>query len=129
MKAQLDLIGIVVEDMGRALAFYRELGLDVPEDADGQPHVEATLPGGLRLAWDTEETIRSFEPNWQPPSGGQRIGLAFRLDDPAGVDAAYERLVSLGYDGHKEPWDAPWGQRYALVRDADGNAVDLFCPL
>jgi catechol 2,3-dioxygenase-like lactoylglutathione lyase family enzyme len=129
MKARLDLIGIVVEDMGRSLAFYRELGLDVPEDADGQPHVETTLPGGLRLAWDNEETIRSFLPSWQPPSGGQRIGLAFLLDSPADVDAAYERLVSLGYDGHKEPWDAPWGQRYALVRDPDGNGVDLFSPL
>jgi catechol 2,3-dioxygenase-like lactoylglutathione lyase family enzyme len=129
MKARLDVIGIVVEDMGRSLAFYRELGLDVPADADDQPHVEATLPGWLRLAWDTEETIQSFEPGWQPPSGGQRIGLAFRVDSPADVDAAYERLVSLGYDGHKEPWDAPWGQRYALVRDPDGNGVDLFCPL
>lgn len=125
MKARLDLIGIVVEDMAKSLAFYRELGMELPEDADGRPHVEATLPGGLRLAWDTEETIRSFEPDWQPPSPGQRIGLAFRLDSPADVDAAYERLVSLGYDGHK----APWGQRYALVRDPDGNAVDLFCPL
>ena len=55
--------------------------------------------------------------------------MAFRVDSPADVDAAYERLVSLGYDGHKEPWDAPWGQRYALVRDPDGNGVDLFCPL
>jgi catechol 2,3-dioxygenase-like lactoylglutathione lyase family enzyme len=129
MNARLDLIGIVVADMGRSLAFYRELGLELPTDADGRPHVETELPGGLRLAWDTEETIRSFESDWQPPSGGQRIGLAFRLDSPADVDAAYERLVSLGYDGHKEPWDAPWGQRYALVRDPDGNGVDLFCPL
>ena len=129
MKARLDLIGLVVEDMGRSLAFYRELGLDVPEDADGQPHVEVALPGGLRLAWDAQETIRSFDPDWRPASGGQQIGLAFRLDSPAEVDAAYERLVSLGYDGHKEPWDAPWGQRYALVRDPDGNGVDLFCPL
>ena len=129
MKARLDMIGIVVEDMGRSLAFYRELGIELPEDADGRPHVETKLPGGLRLAWDTEETIRSFEPDWQPPSGGQRIGLAFLLDSPADVDATYERLVSLGYDGHKAPWDAPWGQRYALVRDPDGNAVYLFCPL
>jgi catechol 2,3-dioxygenase-like lactoylglutathione lyase family enzyme len=129
MKAQLDLIGIVVEDMGRALAFYRELGLDVPEDGDGQPHVEATLPGGLRLAWDTRETIQSFNADWQPASGGPQIGLAFRVDSPADVDTTYERLVSLGYDGHKAPFDAPWGQRYALVRDPDGNSVDLFAPL
>ena len=45
------------------------------------------------------------------------------------MDAAYERLVSLGYDGHKPPWDAAWGMRYALIRDPDGNSVDLFCPL
>jgi catechol 2,3-dioxygenase-like lactoylglutathione lyase family enzyme len=129
MKAQLDMIGLVVEDMGRSLAFYRALGLTLPDEADEQPHVEATLPGGLRLAWDTRETVRSFDPDWRPATGGPQIGLAFRLDGPPDVDAAYEHLVSLGYDGHKEPWDAFWGQRYALVRDPDGNSVDLFSPL
>jgi len=29
----------------------------------------------------------------------------------------------------EEPWDAFWGQRYAIVRDPDGNGVDLFAPL
>ena len=128
MNAQLDLIGIVVEDMGRALAFYRELGLDVPEEGDGQPHVETTLRGGLRLAWDTRETIQSFDPDWAPASGGPQIGLAFLVDSPADVDAVFGRLVSLGYHGHKAPFDAPWGQRYALVHDPDGNSVDLFAP-
>jgi catechol 2,3-dioxygenase-like lactoylglutathione lyase family enzyme len=129
MKAQLDLIGIVVEDMGRSLAFYRELGVDLPEGAEGQPHVEATLPGGLRLALDAQETIRSFDPEWGQATGGPQISLAFRFDSPSEVDAAYEHLASLGYDGHKAPWDAPWNMRYALVRDPDGNGVDLFSPL
>ena len=31
---------------------------------------ETTLPGGLRLAWDTQETVRSFLPDWQPATGG-----------------------------------------------------------
>ena len=31
-----------------------------------------------------------------------------------------------GYEGHKEPWDAFWGHRYAIVHDPDGNGVDLF---
>jgi catechol 2,3-dioxygenase-like lactoylglutathione lyase family enzyme len=129
MKAQLDLIGIVVEDMGRSLAFYRELGVDLPEEADGQPHVEATLPGGMRLALDTQETIRSFDSDWRPATGGPQIGLAFLLESPSEVDSAYEHLTSLGYEGHKAPWDAPWNMRYALVRDPDGNGVDLFSPL
>jgi catechol 2,3-dioxygenase-like lactoylglutathione lyase family enzyme len=126
---QLDLIGVVVDDMARALAFYRHLGLDIPADADTEPHVEVTLPGGMRLAWDTIDTIRSFDPDYQPSSGDSRIGLAFRLDTPAEVDATYERLVAAGYHGGKPPWDAFWGQRYAVIHDPDGNSADLFAPL
>src|SRR5438093_257112 len=128
MQARLDVIGLIVDDMARSLAFYRHLGLELPPDADQQPHVETTLPGGLRLAWDTVETFRSFDPDWAPPSGGHRMSLAFRLDAPADVDRAYEKLLSLGYDAHKKPWDAFWGQRYAVVLDPDGNTVDLFAP-
>ncbi len=128
MRARLGVIGIVVQDMARSLAFYRQLGLDLPPDADGQPHVETLLAGGLRLAWDTIDTIRSYDPEWEPAHGGHRIALSFVLDTPAEVDAAYETLVSLGYAGHKQPWDAFWGQRYAILHDPDGNAVDLFAP-
>jgi catechol 2,3-dioxygenase-like lactoylglutathione lyase family enzyme len=129
MTASLNQIGLVVEDLGRSLAFYRRLGLDVPAGAETEPHVEVTLPGGLRLAWDTVETIRSFDDSWTAPTGGPRVGLAFLCDSPAGVDRLYAELVGAGYEGHKEPWDAFWGQRYALVRDPDGNSVDLFAPL
>jgi catechol 2,3-dioxygenase-like lactoylglutathione lyase family enzyme len=129
VDARLDVVGIVVDDMARSLAFYRLLGLDVPAGADGEPHVELALPGGLRLAWDTVDTIRSFDPGWQPPSGGHRMSLAFRLDGPAEVDAAYAELLAAGHEGHLAPWDAFWGQRYASLRDPDGNGVDLFAPL
>jgi catechol 2,3-dioxygenase-like lactoylglutathione lyase family enzyme len=129
MTARLDLIGLVVEDMARSLAFYRRLGFDIPSNAAGEPHVEATLPGGLRIAWDTVDTIRSFDPAWTPPAGGHRVSLAFACADPAEVDATYKALVDAGYDGHLEPWDAFWGQRYAIVLDPDGNSVDLFAAL
>lgn len=128
MTPQIDLIGLVVADMARSLAFYRRLGLDLPAEADGQPHVETTLTGGLRLAWDTVETIRSFDPDWQPPTGGHRTSLAFRCPDPAAVDTTYASLTAAGYAGHLAPFDAVWGQRYAVLHDPDGNAVDLFAP-
>lgn len=128
MTPHLDLIGLVVADLPRSLAFYRRLGLPIPPDADAEPHVEVTLPGGLRLAWDTVETIRSFDPDWAPPTGGARISLAFRCDSPAEVDANYAELTAAGYVGHLPPWDAFWGQRYAVLLDPDGNSVDLFAP-
>ena len=120
---------MVVEEMGRALAFYRELGFEFPDDAEAKGHVEATLPGGLRVAWDTRAEVQSFDPDWTPPSGDSRIGFAFLVNSPAEVDATYERLTSLGYEGAREPWDAFWGQRYASIKDPDGNGVDIFCPL
>jgi catechol 2,3-dioxygenase-like lactoylglutathione lyase family enzyme len=129
MTISLDLVGIATADMAASLAFYRRLGLDVPTDADGQPHVELTLPNGLRLAWDTDETMASFDPGF---AGGRRTGrvsLAFLCESPGAVDATYADLAAAGHDGHLEPWDAVWGQRYAVVHDPDGNTVDLFAPL
>ncbi len=128
MKPELNQIGIVVADMAKALAFYRRLGLDIPADADTEPHVEFNLPGGLRLAWDTVGTVQSFDPGWTAPTGSPRVGLAFRCSDPAEVDRVYADLVDAGYDGHKEPWDAFWGQRYAVLHDPDNNSIELFAP-
>jgi uncharacterized glyoxalase superfamily protein PhnB len=129
MTPVLDCFGIVVADMAAALAFYRRLGLELPATADTEGHVEFTLPGGLRIAWDTVDTIRSFDPDWTPPTGGHRVSLAFRLPAPAEVDRLYTDLVAAGYHAHREPWDAFWGQRYAVVLDPDGNCVDLFARL
>ncbi|MEU3600337.1 VOC family protein [Streptomyces sp. NPDC006798] len=126
MNARLDAISLVVSDMAASLAFYRRLGLDVPADSDGAPHVEATTPGGLRVLWDTEEVITSYDPGWTRPSGGERIGLAFRCEGAAAVDALHDELVGAGYTSHLAPWDAVWEQRYAVVLDPDGMGVSLF---
>jgi uncharacterized glyoxalase superfamily protein PhnB len=122
---RFDLIGLVVADMAASLAFYRRLGLDVPEGAEREPHVEVVLKGGLRLAWDTVETVRSFDPHWAPAQGS-RVGLAFDCGTPQGVDVVWEELTGAGYEGHLKPFDAFWGQRYATLHDPDGNAVELF---
>ncbi|GAA3738690.1 VOC family protein [Salinactinospora qingdaonensis] len=123
------MIGIVTADMATSLAFYRHLGLDIAASADTQPHVEVELPGGMRLAWDTVETIRSFNPGWTPPRGDPGIALAFACDSPDEVDRVYADLVHAGYTGRHEPWDAFWGQRYAVILDPDGNGIDLFAAL
>jgi uncharacterized glyoxalase superfamily protein PhnB len=129
MAPTFDLIGLVVTDMGKALAFYRRLALDIPAEADNEPHVEVTLPGGPRLAWDTIDTIRGFDPDWSAPSGGPAMSLAFRCDSPKEVNTVFADLVGAGYDGVHPPWDAFWGQRYATVADPDGNHVDLFASI
>jgi len=61
-------------------------------------------------------------------TGGHGYGR-HRCDDPQEVDAAWAELTGAGYEGHLEPWDVPWGMRYAVVLDPDGTPVDLFAPL
>lgn len=125
---KLDAIGIIAKDMGASLRFYRLLGLDFPEETGGEDHVEAMLPGGLRVMLDTEELVKGFMKDWEEPVG-QRMGLAFLCDSPAEVDELHDKVVAAGYGSKTAPWDAFWGQRYAQVLDPDGTAVDLFAPL
>jgi uncharacterized glyoxalase superfamily protein PhnB len=122
---QLDAIGIVSSDMRRSVAFYGLLGIEFPE---GNGHIEATLPNGLRLMLDSEDVMRSFRSDWSRTTGNQ-LALAFACDSPEAVDEVYARVVAAGFDGDKEPWDAFWGHRYAQLRDPDGVQVDLFAPL
>ena len=125
MAPTFNAIGLAVADMATSLSFYRRLGLDLPAGADHEPHVEVELPGGIRLMWDTHAALQAFDPDYRPevPHGPS---LAFLCADAAEVDAVHAELAAAGHKTAKPPWDAAWGQRYAVVQDPDGHSVDLF---
>lgn len=129
MSPRFDSIGLVAADLPATLAFYRLLGLEIPATADQEPHVEVTVPGGLRLLWDPVSTIASFDPTFDAATGLGGSSLGFACDDAADVDHVHEAVVAAGHPSHLDPFDAAWGQRYATVVDPDGNHVDLFAPL
>jgi len=126
--ASLAAIGIVSRDIAQSCRFYRALGVDVAEPGEGEDHFEATS-SGLRLMWDTEEMIRKLDPDWQRPTEGHAMALAFECATAREVDETYARVVGEGFTGKAEPFDAFWGQRYATVVDPDGNSVDVFAAL
>src|SRR5215831_17354638 len=123
----LNAIGIAVSNMAESIRFYRLVGLDVPDTPD-EGHVDAFLPSGVRFMLDSEDVIRSFLPDWQRSDGNQ-ISIAIECSSPAEVDEIYARVVAAGFEGEKEPWDAFWGQRYALLGDPDGVRVNLYAAL
>jgi len=124
---ELNAIGIAVSDMATSIRFYRLLGLDVPETPD-EEHVDAFLPNGVRFMLDSEDVMRSFREGWTRETGNQ-IGLALECVSPAEVDEVYARVTGAGFHGEKEPWDAFWGQRYAVLLDPDGVEVSLYAAL
>jgi catechol 2,3-dioxygenase-like lactoylglutathione lyase family enzyme len=131
-KLMFDVLSIFVTDMGRSLAFYRALGLEIPSEADDAPHAEYELPSGFTLMWDTREMVGSYDPGFAaagPTGSTQTMELAFRLPAPADVDSRCAALAAAGYATHLAPFDAPWGQRYASVVDPDGHHVALYAPV
>ncbi|MCF8568973.1 VOC family protein [Gordonia sp. HY002] len=123
---RLNALSIVCDDLQATLAFYRRVGLPIPVAADDAPHVEADL-GGFRVMFDPVSTVRGFDPDWtRPQKGSSPMSLAFECPSPAAVDDVVADLAGLGAQIVRPPFDAPWGQRYATVRDPNGNEVDLY---
>ena len=88
----LDAIGVIVADIDVSVRSTGSSASNFPTtlDPEGHGHVESTLPGGLRLLLDTEESIKSFAPEWSPPTGGPRVGIAFLCESAADVDRVDE---------------------------------------
>jgi catechol 2,3-dioxygenase-like lactoylglutathione lyase family enzyme len=128
MVPRLDMIGLVSSDLSRSVAFYRRLGLALPDPTPAHPYLECTLPGGARFSLNEIGMVKGLHPEWESPRG-QRMSLAFHCGDGASVDAVFADLVASGSPPVKAPWDAFWGQRYAIVEGPDGEHVELFAPL
>lgn len=124
MPAQLKMVGLMVEDMAISLAFYRGLGLEIPERAEEQEHVEVEIGGGMVLFWDAA-FVEAHDPDREEPKGGYRILLEFFVGSTETVDARYSELVAKGYRGHKAPFETRIGAYMAMVDDPDGNTVLL----
>ena len=125
-------VNLVVSDIEATVAFYRRLGLSVPDPADwpsgsGLFHVEVGLGDGLTLEFDSVSAAGTWRDEPPTPGGGSAI-LGFAVDDRNEVDARYDDLVGAGYEGRQAPYDAFWGSRYAVVADPDGHEVGLMSP-
>jgi len=129
MSIALHTVGITVKDLSKSLAFYRTLGLDIPQGLDEEYHVEYTSDKGYSIGFIPETTMLQTNPAWQAPTGDNRISLQFACNTAAEVNETHDKLVAAGHVSFKVPWDAPWGQRFAQVLDPDGNNVAFFADL
>lgn len=123
MTIQISMVGLVVADMATSLAFYRRLGLEIPDEADAQRFVEHRMENGVTLFWDTVWTDQ-HDPTHRPVSGGYGILLEFFLAGTDAVDAKFAELTAAGHAGRMAPAQTT-GPYAAMVDDPDGNVVLL----
>ena len=133
-RPQFRQVNIVSSDMDASLAFYRRLGLDVPEDrvwrtASGAHHASA-IEAGDDLDIDSTRFAAIWNSGWQGRADlAGRVVVGFTVASRADVDRIYREMIAAGYKGLQPPYDAFWGARYAVLEDPDGLAVGLMSPI
>jgi uncharacterized glyoxalase superfamily protein PhnB len=129
----LNQINIVARDFDASVAFYRCLGLEIPDRAGagdlGIRHAAVKLQNGLLLGFDNHNLAGTYNAAWRRPEGSARAVIGFSLSTPQDVDRMYAKLTAAGHQGRQTPYDAFWGARYAIVADPDGNDVGLMGPI
>jgi lactoylglutathione lyase len=118
------LVNLYTGDIKAGLRFYRDL-LGFSETfrtpLDGPPeHVELRL-NGFTLGLGTVEAAKRVHGVDATP-GSPAMVLVLWTDN---VDEAYEKVVSAGTAVEKPPHDTANNNRNALLRDPDGNLVEI----
>ena len=124
MALQLYMVGLAVKNMERSLEFYRRLGLAVPQDSEGQPHIEVKMKGEFTLFLDTRtiprESLAGGEAMEEP-----RVIFEYYVKSQAAVEAKYAELIGYGYQSYRSPSIFSNEICFALVDDPDGNTILL----
>ncbi|HZR83937.1 MAG TPA: VOC family protein [Candidatus Binatia bacterium] len=131
----LNLLDLVARDVDATVAFYRRLGVAIPDSAiwrteSGAHHVDVDFPNGFGLHFDSPALAKAYDAGWPDrPPGGSSVVIGFRVPSREAVDATYADMTAAGYPGRQPPYDAFWGARYAVIEDPDANHVGLMSPI
>lgn len=118
--------GLFAEDMGRMVAFYRDV-LGFETDWDGGPFASFKVRDGGLFMFDRRMFAESMNQPYQKPKG-YNLTMEIGLSVPTfgDVDREYERLQALGVASLTgEPVTQPWGQRNFFIADPEGNYVEI----
>ncbi len=121
---QLASVRLVTLDVDRLVAFYRlvtsvEPMRPAPEFADFRF-------GSFALAISAERLVAQFNAGAAVAASNRSAMIEFQVGGATDVDAAHQRLLREGVDIAMAPATMPWGNRSMLIRDPDGNVVNIF---
>jgi predicted enzyme related to lactoylglutathione lyase len=113
-------VRIVTDDVDRLAAFYERV---TGRTAERPAPVFAQFTGpGATLAIASTATVAMLGETMAPRTN-RSVFIEFEVSD---VDGAFAGLELEPEEVVLPPTTMPWGNRSALVRDPDGNVVNLF---
>jgi uncharacterized glyoxalase superfamily protein PhnB len=131
---QFDGMHFVADDFEATLAFYRLLGVDIPDakvwrTASGPHHtmgVDIGLSAEIEL--DSPALARSYNAGYRDAPTSPATVFGFALPTREAVDELHAKLTAAGHPSRQAPYDAFWGARYAIVADPDARDIGLMSP-
>lgn len=114
---------LVPKDVPGLAAFFQQLTGVTP----------AGFPAFMELKLDTVTLAICSEDSVAKDNAGTAVAAENRSAiiefDVVDVDAERARLAGFVTDWVMAPTDQPWGNRSMLLRDPDGNLINMFTPL
>ena len=114
-------IRLVTDDLDSLVSFYTMLtGAAAARLAPD--FAEIRLEGAI-VAISTERAVQQFNVGAATAAANRSAILEFQVND---VDAVRTRLTDAPINYVMQPTDQPWGNRSMLLRDPDGNLINIF---
>ena len=123
---RLDGFGLLVDDMGKMIRFYRDvLGFEIKE-AEDTSNVYLVKDGTLFLLYGRKDLENMTGRKYDYIKGlNGHFEIALYVDTFDEVDAAFHDAVSKGAAPVLEPTTEPWGQRTCYIADPEGNLIEI----
>lgn len=119
MFNKLYALCLLVEDLNKSLAFYRDtLGLVVNSTDDG--YIDFKLGDTLYALFQKDKATAMFDSSHMTTGGG--CVIAFPVED---VAKTCEVLKQKGVEIFEGPKTMPWGQTVAYFKDPDNNILEI----
>ena len=130
MKPRITMITLGVDDLERAVAFYRD-GLGLPTKGIVGKEFEHgavaffELQHGVQLAvWPRASLAHDTGLPQTPPSASE-LSLGHNVNSREEVDAVFAEARAAGARVVKEPEEAFWGGYTAYFQDPDGHLWEI----
>ena len=123
---RLDGFGLLVNDMGKMIRFYRDvLGFEIKE-AEDSTNVYLVKDGTLFLLYGRKDFEKMTSRRYEYVKGlNGHSEIALYVDTFEEVDQVFKNAVTAGAEPVLEPITGPWGQRTCYIADPEGNLIEI----